>query len=316
MSLKRICVSSVVFALFLVATVCAQQDSKPQKKRPSLETEDIIPAQVKPPAPEAKPAETKPESKEDAKPDPKADGKPSKDGDKPEAKGDGKGDEKAAGEPGQDGEKVEGPKEDPAEIEWRSRVAAARERVRQLRQATQETELQLTAIRNTRYADNMTPDRLNAVAASLDRNGQQLSSLHRELNVASQELENVVEEGRLKKFHEAMKKPTTEKGEPNEDYYKARFVELVDQVNDAERRVKLLDYRIAELQGQLRGNGGVAGKKGGGDNFAAMRIQRDIEQAMIDMDMARTDLNRSRQALESLVEEARRAGLPPGIFRQ
>jgi|GEM_PF-949285 len=314
MSLKRICVSSVVLVFLLVATVCAQQDSKPQKKRPSLETEDIIPTTVKPPAPEAKP-----ETKEDAKPDAKGDGKAAgKEGEKSEAKGDGKGDDKQAGEAGQNGEKADAPKDDPAELEWRERMAAARERVRQLRQLTQQTELQLTAIRNNRYTDNMTTDKLNAVAAALDQNGQQLSSLRRELNVASQELEQLAEEGRIKKFHETMKRPTNEKGEANEDYYKARYVELVDQVNDADRRVKLLDYRLAELQAQLRGNGGASGngKKGGGDQFAGMRIQQNIDQAMIDMDLARTDLSKAQQALESLMEEARRAGLPPGIFRQ
>ena len=63
MSLKRICISSLVLAFVLVATVCAQQD-KPQKKRPTLETEDIIPTTAKvekPPVPETKP-EAKPEA--------------------------------------------------------------------------------------------------------------------------------------------------------------------------------------------------------------------------------------------------------------
>jgi len=264
--------------------------------------------------------ETKPEAKSDAKPDAKGEDKDAKseakDGAKPEAKGDGKTDNKPAGEAGQDGEKVEGPKEDPAEVDWRNRIVAARERVRQLRQATQETELQLTAIRNNRYGDNMTTDKLNAVAVAMDRGGQQLSSLHRELNVASQELDQVVEEGRIKKFHEVMKRPTNEKGEANEDYYKSRYVELVDQYNDADRRVKLLEYRMNELRAQLQGTGGVAGKKGGGDNFAAMRIQRDMEQTLIDMDMARADLSKAQQSVESLMEEARRAGVPPGVFRQ
>lgn len=321
MNLKQLCVSSFMFAVLVIPAVQARQESKPEKKPrpvPSLETEDVIPAstQVKTdkPVAESKPTETKTDGKSDAKPEAKGSAKgEDKQTVASDVKSDGKTDgDKAEAAKGDQKDKDDSSKVDPAEIEWRERLTKAREMVRQLRQQTQETELALTAIRNDRNGNNLTPERLNSIANAMNNNGQQLAILRQQLSTASQEMEQIVTEGKIKTFHEEMKTPVTEKGEANEEYYKSRYVELVDQYNDADRRIKLYNFRIADLHAQLEGNGG----KNGGDNFAGMRIQRDIDQAMIDMDLARADLTKARESIDALTEEARRAGLPPGIFRQ
>lgn len=325
MNIKQIFVSLFLFAILIVPAVSARQEGKPEKKSkpvPSLDTEDVIPASTKSdkPAETPKTVEVKPDSKSDAKADAKPEAKTdAKSDDKPSAKSELKTDgDKTDSAKADQKDKDEATKIDPAEIEWRERLAQSREAVRQLRQRTQETELQLTEIRNNRYAGNLTPEKLNAAANAMNNNGQQLSILRQQLNAATQAMEEVASEGKLKGFHEAVKTPVTEKGDANEDYYKSRYVELVDQFNDADRRIKLYDFRVRDLRTQMEGNGGTAskGKKGGGDNFTGMQIQREIDQALIDMDLARVDLAKAREAIDALTEEARRAGLPPGIFRQ
>ncbi|HZS44522.1 MAG TPA: hypothetical protein VFC63_05425 [Blastocatellia bacterium] len=301
MSFKQICVWLFAFAVFLLPSVSAQQSNSQQKKKPTptLETDDVIPVTTKTePPPVTKPAE----KKEDGKPDGKTEEK--------------KDDSTKSDKAGAQEDAKEEKKDDPAEQDWRQRIRAARETVKALRRQTQEAELQMTALRNTTSAVNNTPDSLNARSNALNANGQQIAALREQLAQASDQLNQLSQEGITNKYHEVSLKPTNDKGEPNEDYYKSRYADLLDDVNDAERRVRLQEYQINDLKTQLMATGGQKGKKGGGDNFAGLKIQSQIDQAQIELDLARADYMKARQAVEQLVEEARQAGLPAGIFRE
>ena len=57
------------------------------------------------------------------------------------------------------------------------------------------------------------------------------------------------------------------------------------------------------------------GGKNGGDNFYLAHLQEERQEAQEQLGEARAALVRARGDQEALKEEARRAGVPPGVFR-
>jgi hypothetical protein len=73
----------------------------------------------------------------------------------------------------------------------------------------------------------------------------------------------------------------------------------------------LYENRVRELQQHILLNGG----KNGGDNFYTAQLQQDKEEAQRSLDEARAARSQAASKLDQLMEEARRAGVPPGVFR-
>lgn len=195
---------------------------------------------------------------------------------------------------------------------WREQIANARDRVKAAERAAEEGELRITALRNQMATSGQTPQARNETAAELNQAGQQLNALRASAKAATEELAQLIEVGRLNKYSEARgPDPTLENGRANQDYYKSRHAALGEALQAAERRVQLYDDRVRDVSQRILQTGG----KDGGDNFYIAHLQQERQEAQQQLDEARAASVKARTDLDALKEEARRGGVPPGVFR-
>ena len=290
-------------AIALLLPLCAanaQQPAVGRKKAPRLTTEDVVQPVAAQPAVESskEPADTKAE-----------------DATKPDAA---KTDAAKTDAAKTDATKVEDVKQSSEakvnadEAAWRERMNQARERAKALERAAEEAELRITELRNNLSASGQSARYRNETAAELDTTGQQLSDLRNQARAAKNDLNQLSEYGKEKRFSEAEgPKSASDDGKPNEDYYRAKFASLNEEIQSADRRIQLYENRVRDLQQHILLNGG----KNGGDNFYLAQLQQDREEAQRDLDEARAARSNAATKLDALREEARRAGVPPGVFR-
>ncbi|MEK6409569.1 MAG: hypothetical protein AABN34_21820 [Acidobacteriota bacterium] len=300
-SLRRIAATAtkcflprLIFALALtllwLTTTGAQQPAN-RHRPPRLTTDDVMRPRVEEPSTESKEAAVKPA---DAGKAGAADAK--------------------AGQP-----KASESKANPEESSWRDNVGKARDRAKEMERSAEEAELRITKLRNDLGVSGQSARYRNETAAELDQAGQRLSELRAQARVAANDLAQLIEYGKQKGFTDAEDpKPTAEEGKPNELYYRGQFDKLTEALESAQRRIQLYDNRVRDLNQQLSTNSSGKDKNGrntGGDSFFASQLQKDREEAQQKLDEARASSTKAQADLDSLKEEARRAGLPPGLFR-
>jgi len=283
-----------MFAVFLTlllspSTRAAQQPATGRQKSPRLTTDDVRPPVEQPP----------PETKDDAA--------------KPEENAKAGAVEPKAGQPN------EAAKVSAEESSWRDRANKARDRAKELERAAEEAELRITALRNDLGTSGESAKYRNETAAEIERAGQRVLELRAQARDAADDLTQLVDYGKQKGFSEAEEpKPTAEDGKPNEQYYLTQFAKLTEALQTAERRNQLYDNRIRDLNQQISTNSGGRDKSGrstGGDSFYMLQLQKDREEAQQKLDESRAGLTKAQADLDALREEARRAGVPPGLFR-
>ena len=277
--------------LLLLVTAAAQQSASSRRKTPSLTTDDVVRPPSGPSAGESKEATAK-------------------SGDVAKA-------ETAEPKPGQPTGAES--KVSAEESSWRERVAKALSRAKELERAAEEAELRITALRNELGTSGQTARYRNDTAAELSQAGQRLTELRAQARTAADDAAQLVEYGKQKGFTEAEDpKPTAEEGKPNEEYYRAKFAKLTEALEGAQRRVQLYDNRVRDLNQQIMTNSSGKDKNGrntGGDSFFAFQLQKDRDEAQKKLDEARAAQTQAQNDLDALSEEARRAGVPPGVFR-
>jgi chromosome segregation ATPase len=220
-------------------------------------------------------------------------------------------------EPGADGKPPEagtsgapGSKVSAEESAWRERVKEARRAAKSLERSADEVELRMTELRNELSASGQTSRQRNETAAQLDEAGRRLTEMRAQARKAAAELEDLINLGRQKGYsEEAEAQPTTGDGSPNEQYYRARYAALLEEMSDAERLIRLYENRVRDLNQRILLN------SGSGDNFYTAQIQQDRDAMQERLNEAREAREKARSSIDALVEEARRAGLPPGVFR-
>jgi chromosome segregation ATPase len=198
----------------------------------------------------------------------------------------------------------------PEEASWRERVQTARERAKLLERAAEEAELRVTEIRNQMGASGQTPQQRNQSAAELEQAGQKVADLRAQSRAAAEDLNKLVEYGREKGFKEAEgPKAASDDGKPNEQYYRSRFASLNEALQTADRRAQLYENRVRDLNQRISSNSGT------GDNFYIAQIQQERNEMQQKMEEARAARSKAQTDLDVLLEEARRNGVPPGVFR-
>jgi hypothetical protein len=278
---------ALALTLLWFTTAAAQQPAVSRQKSPRLTTDDV--ARPQPPA-EAKEATVKPA--EAVKP--------------------------GAVETRAVESKAAEAKVSPEESSWRERVTTIRKQAKQLERAAEEAELRITALRNELGVSGQSARYRNDTAAELDQAGQQLAALRAQARAAADDLAQLVEYGKQKGFTEAEEAKPNEEGKPNEQYYRTQFAKLTEALETAQRRIQLYDNRVRDLNQQISLNGGgkdKSGRKTGGDSFFGLQLQKDREEAQQKLDEARSALAKAQTDLDTLRDEARRAGVPPGLFR-
>jgi hypothetical protein len=194
------------------------------------------------------------------------------------------------------------------ETAWREQVASARERAESLERTAEEAELRLTQLRNELGISGRDTRQRNATAAELDSAGKQLTELKTQARAASAEVKRLLDEGNAKGFREAQgPKATAADGKPNVAYYKARYEKLMQAMRDADRRVLLYENRVRTLNESLVNTNR--------DRFTSSQLEQDRNEAQEKASEARAALSKAQTDLENLLNEARVAGIPPGLFR-
>ena len=205
------------------------------------------------------------------------------------------------------------------ETAWRDQVGKARSRAKELERTAEEAELRVTALRNDLGASGQSVRQRNDTAAELSQAGQKLTDLQNQARAAADDAAQLIEYGRQKGFAEAEgPKATSEEGKPNEDYFRTQFAKLTEALQSAQRRVRLYDNRIRDLNQQITANSSGRnsnGKATGGDSFFAAQLYKDRDEAQQKLEEARSAEVQAQNDLYALREEARRAGVPPGLFR-
>ncbi len=281
--------------LLLFTETAAQQPAPARQKPPRLTTDDVRPPAEQPVT----------DSKDAAKPE-----------------GTEKGDEPAKAEgtdPKTDQAKQANPKASAEEAAWRERVAKAREKSKRLEKATEEAELRITSLRNDLGVSGQSARERNDTAAEIGQAGHRLTELQSEARTAAEDADQLTEYGKKKGFNEAEEqKATSEDGKPNDEYYRTKFAKLNEDLESAQRRVQLFDNRVRDLNQQISLNSGGTDRRGrgtGGDSFYAMQLQKDRDAAQKQLEEARSSQIKAQADLDALREDARRAGVPPGLLR-
>jgi hypothetical protein len=199
-------------------------------------------------------------------------------------------------------------KPNPEQAAWRARVEKAREKVKAAQRAAEEAELRVNDLRNRLGDSGGTPRDRNQTAADLEQTGQRVKVLRAEARTAEEELNAVLDEAKAKGFTESEgPKPVGEGGRPNEDYYKTRFAKLNEAAQDAQRRMQLYEIRVRELTSKMN--------NASTDRFSGGQIQQELEEAQQKLSEARNAQIKAQSDLNALLEDARRAGVPAGLFR-
>jgi chromosome segregation ATPase len=191
---------------------------------------------------------------------------------------------------------------------WREQVAKARERAESLDRTAEEAELRTTQLRNELGNSGQDTRQRNATAAELDNAGKQLTELKTQARAANAELKKLLEEGSSKGFTESQgPKATAADGKPNVAYYKTRYEKLMQTMRDAERHIQLYENRVRSLNESLVNTNR--------DRFTSSQLEQDRNEAQDKANEARAALSKAQTDLESLINEGRAAGIPPGLFR-
>jgi hypothetical protein len=265
--------------ILLLATCAAAQQPAPRKPAPRMTSDDMMPPVASTPADEAKDANAKTEA------------------------------DKSAGAKNDKPVSAD-------EAAWRERIRQARDKAKALQRAAEEGELRVTALRNELGVSGRSPQYRNQIAANLDTAGQQLTELRKQSRDADADLKDMVQFGKDRGYSEAEgPKPTSDDGKANEAFYVAKFAEVNEEVQTAERRVQLYSDRLRDIQQRILNNGSAGAGKKGGDNFTLAQLQQEKEEAQRGFDDAQSAKTRAIEKRDALIEEARRAGVPPGLFR-
>ncbi|MBI3652498.1 MAG: hypothetical protein HY231_15870 [Acidobacteria bacterium] len=278
---------SLALALCWCAFAVSAQQTEVRKRTPRLTTEDVVTTRT------SKTTETPVNTVDE----------PSKKAGDAVKSANPKGDAKV----GADGQEVP-EKNNAAEKVWREQIARARERAEATERAAEEAELRITELRNSLSVSGQDAKSHNALAEEMDRAGKQLAELKNQARAAKAELQKLLEEGRDKEFTEASgPKATTNDGKANADYYKARYAKLQQALNDAQRRVQLYENRVRSLNEMITNPNR--------DRFSGAQLQQDRDEAQQKVEEARTAYDKAQADLDKLMNEARAAGIPPGVFR-
>ncbi|HJQ22599.1 MAG TPA: hypothetical protein VKA60_01700 [Blastocatellia bacterium] len=284
-SMARLCYRrfACAFALTLILGICAAaQQPAPRKPAPRMTTEDVM-----------QPVAATPDEAKDAK---AADA--GAEAGKPDAA---KGDKRAVSAD---------------EAAWRERVRLARDKAKALERAAEEAELRITALRNELSVSGRGAQYRNQIAADLEAAGQKVNELRKQSRDANADLQDLLEYGKERGYGEAEgPKPTTDDGKINTEFYRSKFAALNEEIETAERRTQLYADRLRDIQQRILNNGSGGPGKRGGDNFTLAQLQKDKEEAQRSFDDAQAARDRALEKRSALIEEARRAGVSPDIFR-
>ncbi len=213
-----------------------------------------------------------------------------------------------------------------AEKDWNVRLSEARRRVRDFERQANQTDLEVSQSRNIVFHNDASAlNTNNARIAQL----QELARAYRnETRLAQEAVNQLLDEGRQYGFQLTYISPRLKNGEPNLEYYRARFLDLQTELQDERARAETLQLRTNRVQTIINTNLNAGfyypstrrgfifyPNNGAADGFYLNRLRSELGGVSGDLNASQSRVAILTAQLEELQEEGRRAGVPPGIFR-
>ncbi len=213
-----------------------------------------------------------------------------------------------------------------AEKDWNTRLSEARRRVRDFERRANQTALEASQARNTIFHND--PNALNANNARVAQLQELARAYRNETRLAQDAVNSLLDEGRQYGFQLTYSSPRLKNGEPNLEYYRARFQALQTELQDEWARAEALQLRTNRVQTIINTNlnAGIYypstrrgfvfyPNNGAADAFYLNRLRNELGGGSGDLNASQARVAILTAQLEELQEEGRRAGVPPGIFR-
>lgn len=213
-----------------------------------------------------------------------------------------------------------------AEKEWNVRLSEARTRVRDFERRADQAELQATQARNVNIFGSA--DQVNANNANIGNLRATAQALRAEARYAQQEVDRLLDEGKQYGFQLNFISPVLKNGAPNLEYFRTRYLDLAMELQDAQSRAAVLQLRTNRLQTSINNtlsyNAGWSNyyrgilfypNTGAADVFYLNRLRNELAYIGGDANSNAARIQILQQELANLIEEGRRAGVPPGTFR-
>jgi hypothetical protein len=207
-----------------------------------------------------------------------------------------------------------------AEIEWNERYARTRARVRELLRRADQAELDSVRARNEIFAAPHQPEEINALNERFSRQLDLSRNLRAEAEEARLQLDALLEEARVNGYLIRSFSLFKRNGEPDPDSFRERFLELQQDLREAEARVAVYQLRVNRAFTKYRSIGcvqfdGTGRCVSGNDIFYQNRVRAELNEAKADLEAARARVAALTAQLEELKQRGLQAGLPPGLFR-
>lgn len=191
-----------------------------------------------------------------------------------------------------------------AEKNWNEQVRQAQEKARNLALQADQTELQITQLRNQLFSATARPPEAQG---QINNQIAQLSAQATQLRAASQAAQQAVEtlqaEGKAKEYQLQAVALTNEKGEPNQSAYQDEYSKLQNELQAARARLEVLQLRVTNNQSDTL-------KKGNGDNFTLNRMRQEREQLSTEIADTRTKIEALTNQLQTHRQKAAAANVP------
>jgi chromosome segregation ATPase len=190
---------------------------------------------------------------------------------------------------------------------WNEKLREARTRLNDLKRRADQAELEINRLRNAQF-DPTRPQapgesgRINARVAELTA---QAKSLRAEARTAEQVVDDLLDEGRARKYEIEGVALEKADGQPSLAGYRKRYAELRTELNDLEARAKVLQLRLNDLFAERR-------KNEGGDNFFLNRLRAERIETAAELEKTKARIAELTQQIAALRQQAALVGIAPG----
>ena len=214
-----------------------------------------------------------------------------------------------------------------AEKEWNVRLTQARTRLRDFELRASAAELSATRSRNIFI--HSSPSDLNNNNAHIGELNSSTAAFRDEARSAQDEMNRLLDYGREYGFMLYSISPSLKNGEPNEEYYRSRFLDLQADLQNSVARAEVVQLRTNRLNTSINNTlsypevqygsnyNGILfyPNTGAADTFYVNRLRNNLAEVSGDFRSTQARIELLNQQLEELKEAGRRAGIPPGVFR-
>lgn len=193
-----------------------------------------------------------------------------------------------------------------AEKDWNERLKKAQENLSGLERRADQTELQITQLRNQLFSATARGPEINGqLTARINELSELRNRLRAEAQVAQLDVAQLETEGRRNAYQTSETPLTNEKGEPDAQAFRAEYEKLQSELRDAQARVEVLQFRLNRAQAEVL-------NRGNGDNFALNRLRQERDQAATELQDTRTRIEDVKNKLQAHQQKAAAAGVPLG----